>query len=567
MVAATNTMVKTALVASLLHLTMPGVSSAALPDSYPHSASPMDGYQFFWKDITGDSIEVALQVETTGWVGLGIADVGGMKGADIVNAAVLSTGEVVVEDRYSFDTAMPFLDECDSHWVIVAGSEVEGVTTIELSRLLDTGDPQDRAILLNGVPTRFIFAVGSSDVFSYHGSTKRVTMFLNLDGSEMLAGIDALHSDTSLQSFQMREAPNLLPARRTVYTDFCVEFTDINEEIYIVGFEPLGIEAFVHHFIVMAGDSCTMGPSGGGEQIWAWAQGNFGYKVPLDTGFQFGGEGRRFISINIHYDNPTSRNDLTAECGVKFFYQTKKPRYELGMIELGDANQPYAGLMVGAPVHVANGEAQWNFYCPKSCFQDNFVQEEVHLVAMAQHMHQVGTRMVTTHSRNGQTLKEYPVDFYDFAFQDFVEVPNGTTIKKGDGFEVSCFYEDQGNTVYGINSENEMCKTYIVYYPKQPNVDVCGMGEFNPWGDKLKDVEDRSLFLVPSNLKSESCITAPDYYDKIVLDTGGIDASRSFGRSPTLCTNPDPDSSSLRLNTAFAFLCSVVSSMLMFVVW
>jgi hypothetical protein len=96
----------------------------------------------FWT-TNDDTIELALRVKTSGFIGFGIGEqtTGGMGGADIVTVAVLPNGTAVVTDRYSLGNELPLADTCQD-WKLVSASEANGVTTVELLRALKTGDPQ-----------------------------------------------------------------------------------------------------------------------------------------------------------------------------------------------------------------------------------------------------------------------------------------------------------------------------------------------------------------------------------------------------------------------------------------
>ena len=68
-----------------------------------------------------------------------------MPGADILVGSVVND-VVTISDRFALAKELPVEDTC-ADWKLVSGSEVDNVTTIEVSRLLDTGDSQDRPIV------------------------------------------------------------------------------------------------------------------------------------------------------------------------------------------------------------------------------------------------------------------------------------------------------------------------------------------------------------------------------------------------------------------------------------
>lgn len=69
----------------ILFLALIGFAFAFDANFYTNSENLSDKYTLHWK-VEGDTIHVALQVQTTGWVGLGIAEPtsGSMPGADML---------------------------------------------------------------------------------------------------------------------------------------------------------------------------------------------------------------------------------------------------------------------------------------------------------------------------------------------------------------------------------------------------------------------------------------------------------------------------------------------------
>lgn len=71
------------------------------PSSYTNSQSLRPDYTLHWR-LTADTIFLAFEVNTTGWVGFGIGEPtsGSMHGSDIVTGAVVN-GVSSVQDRYN----------------------------------------------------------------------------------------------------------------------------------------------------------------------------------------------------------------------------------------------------------------------------------------------------------------------------------------------------------------------------------------------------------------------------------------------------------------------------------
>eukprot|EP01118_Nematostelium_gracile_P008904 TRINITY_DN2977_c0_g1_i3.p1 TRINITY_DN2977_c0_g1~~TRINITY_DN2977_c0_g1_i3.p1 ORF type:complete len:415 (-),score=79.95 TRINITY_DN2977_c0_g1_i3:3-1202(-) len=139
---------------------------------YERSRTLVDGYTIYWT-ITNDTLRLGLQVATNGWIGFGIGEEtsGSMPGADVLVANVRD-GVASVTDMYTLAKVRPYTDDCQN-WKLISGSEDGNTTIIEVERVLDTGDKQDRPIKDSN---RIIFAWGIDDYLAYHNSNRRSTV-------------------------------------------------------------------------------------------------------------------------------------------------------------------------------------------------------------------------------------------------------------------------------------------------------------------------------------------------------------------------------------------------------
>merc|ERR1719401_1414967 len=128
------------------------VSLLALPVSalqFTRSeTSILSGYTLEWNvDTTLGTITIAMTAPTSGWVGIGIAEGGGMSGADILLGWIDSDGTAHISDRWSASPDLPTEDSCQS-WELLTEECAEtcqgGVcfTKIVATRFLDSGDTQ-----------------------------------------------------------------------------------------------------------------------------------------------------------------------------------------------------------------------------------------------------------------------------------------------------------------------------------------------------------------------------------------------------------------------------------------
>jgi hypothetical protein len=135
---------------------------------YQHTLE-VKNMQFSWT-IEEDQIHVQLSAKTTGWVAIGFDPEKAMQGANIIIGAV-KKGKLRVEDHYADRRRGHSRDKKlggENDILNPSGSEVDGVTTISFSLLLNTGDKYDKPINPEGT-TRIMLAHGSGkDSFKNH---------------------------------------------------------------------------------------------------------------------------------------------------------------------------------------------------------------------------------------------------------------------------------------------------------------------------------------------------------------------------------------------------------------
>ncbi|TFG45432.1 MAG: hypothetical protein E4H31_02720 [Dehalococcoidia bacterium] len=111
-----------------------------------------------------DTISVGIKVKTIGWVAIALSPMLSKNGSDLWIFAVAADGTVTAID--SHDPGYGGGHPSDSPYGTddlfdITGNEVNGVTTIEFKRLINTGDTRDVRIVEG--PNPFLFAFGSTD--------------------------------------------------------------------------------------------------------------------------------------------------------------------------------------------------------------------------------------------------------------------------------------------------------------------------------------------------------------------------------------------------------------------
>ena len=186
--------------------------------AFHHNISELPGTLIEWT-ISGDEIELQLTAPTTGWVGFGISESGGMIGGDEFVASVDdTTGAVTSGDYHSTvqDGTAPILDDCDD-WVVVSGTQTTESTVIVVRRKLDTGDTQDWPILNETMSTRVMLAYGNTDDFGYHGNDQRATTKIDFYNEDLSPAIQiaAFDASSDVSSFTMLNGNFAVPEQRT----------------------------------------------------------------------------------------------------------------------------------------------------------------------------------------------------------------------------------------------------------------------------------------------------------------------------------------------------------------
>ena len=441
---------------------------------------PDNGVAVHWS-VDDKHVYLAVAAPATGWVGFGLAEAGGMLGADMV--IFEASNPSVLIDAYTTTEKYPIVDDCASNWEVLDTKSENGFLFFETRRLLDTGDPQDRAIINDGsslTPThRVIAAWGDSESYEYHGLNRaRGSIRFFGTGSNQSLFESAMNQHAE-GSFTVQSLNHQVAARETQYAYTCVTrsdiieqgFPDTNDKAYLIGFEPFvqpGNEAYVHHYIISAFDSVNcvslIDDRLPGEMVYGWAPGTQALALPDFLGFPFNGVGEaNSFQIEVHYNNVALDEGVIDSSGVSFHWTTAPREVEMGIFQTGD---PFVSLNSDP---VGNGITKHTFDCPSSCSQDAFGGLDVPVTVFGEslHMHQTGVQMINEQIRSGEVVHSATVGYWDFdqSGSDTV-VQEAFVVEPGDSFRTSCYYETNDDTRFGIGSQEEMCIAFLVYYPR-----------------------------------------------------------------------------------------------------
>lgn len=395
--------------------------------SYDHhkflstAADPNAGMAAFWT-VDGDDFRLAFATMAIGWAAVGIAEAGGMFGADVISFTA-ATEQLV--DGYILDERQVLVDDSQD-WTLTSSTVDDGWIIVEATRKLSTGDTQDHVIRndkdLTIAPTRFIAAWGDSESISYHGENKaRTSLRIFADpssssSSESEALLEVISESTD-GYFDVLEDGYEIPKSDTTYRENCKTYNElknqfgIKSDLTMIAVTPVITEetrAFIHHFTVYLVPDCKA-KDFSKEMIYGWAPGAEGaFTTPEDVGIpMFDSESNQAIQVEIHYNNPKLISGMKDSSGVRIHYTNTPRLHKAGVLMVGD---PFIGLD-GEGIN--DGLTKHEFTCPGTCSW-LFLDGPVTVFEESLHMHKTGVRMVNEVIREGDVFHTASVEVYDF---------------------------------------------------------------------------------------------------------------------------------------------------------
>jgi dopamine beta-monooxygenase len=441
-----------------------------------------------WRVDTAESkLRIAVAAEATGWVGLGISEMGGMKGSDIV---VFQASGPRLLDAYATGSARPQLDD-QQDWLLLDSIAEDGLILFEAERKLDTGDTMDWPISDDSGPvypgTKLIAAWGDTDEMHYHGPDQRlqgrVRFFGDPNVDEEVAFQEQL-SQASEGSIVMTVQHFAVTAKRTsTYVQRCFTTTQFVKEqglsvetpLHIIGFEwLLDPGDLIHHINLYTSPTEKFGKcdeTGPHSLLYTWGRGSLEkYVLPKDVGILLAmgegasnsvlGQAPRSFRLEIHYENPKRIKGAKDSSGVRIHYTSKLREHTAGMMQFGDPRV----LLRAKPV--GNGLQRHTFHCPESCTRKYVKEEGLTVLYEIHHMHKHGVTMQHVQKRNDQEIRRSTVQYYDFdqAGGQFIH-QDRFKVLPGDSFDTSCNYNGTKDLIFGSSSSQEMCIAFAAYYP------------------------------------------------------------------------------------------------------
>ncbi|KAB0360265.1 hypothetical protein FD754_004421 [Muntiacus muntjak] len=193
-----------------------------------------------------------------------------------------------------------------------------------------------------------------------------------------------------------------------------------------------------------------------------------GFSYPPHVGLSLGTPlDPHYVLLEVHYDNPTYKEGLIDNSGLRLFYTADIRKYDAGVIEAGLWVSLFHTIPPGLPDFRSEG------HCTLECLEEALEAEKpsgIHVFAVLLHAHLAGRGIRLRHFRKGEEMRllAYDDDF-DFNFQEFQYLKEEQTILPGDNLITECRYntKDRARMTWGgLSTRNEMCLSYLLYYPR-----------------------------------------------------------------------------------------------------
>ncbi|KAM6420961.1 putative DBH-like monooxygenase protein 2 [Pluvialis apricaria] len=443
---------------------------------------PLNMVYLRWDHDEQELMLFELQVHTTGWVAFGFSPHGELPGSDIVIGGVFPNGSIYFSDCHVVDEATLEEDESQDYQLLSV-TENETSTTMLFKRHLRTCDPNDLDITMD--TARLVTAFGTDDTAQFFkGQRFSKSLFL----MRYRAPSDSTNPKIFF-TYDLRLYNFAVPVQETKYACTFIPLPIVKKKHHIYKFEhiitPHNI-TLVHHILVYACGNASVLPSGiddcyGANPDFAlcsqvlvgWAVGGESYQFPDEAAVSIGTPwDPQYIRLEIHYSNFDLLPGLIDSSGVRIYYTPELRKYDVGVLQTGIFTFPVHFIPPGAESYRSYG------LCNSSQFDEmnGMLVPDLHVFAYLLHTHLSGRGVKAAQYRNGEQLGIICEDNkYDFRLQEIRDMKEILIIKPGDEILVECNFQTldrSGITFGGPSTMNEMCLTFLFYYPRN-NISSC----------------------------------------------------------------------------------------------
>ncbi|ODM91325.1 DBH-like monooxygenase protein 1 [Orchesella cincta] len=451
-----------------------------------------------------------VTVETRGWVGFGLSRRGKMPGADIVIGGVSPTGQPYFSDKHAIGNQLP-VEDTSQDYVLEDAWEKGGRTSLKFSRKFDTCDKHD--IPINDDVLSILWSWGETDnttVYHYQNRGNFTVYLRDPDLTpryveQQLKGNMDLKKEMGDVRVWTVENSVTLPAKRTTY--WCnMHKISLPKKHHSIGFTiQTGTPGFenMHHLLLFR---CQAPPNVNpesifepfvnhpGEECYSPGTMQLGSTLPTQycadthTGISIGGRSvflpehlgiplgeseNEYYLFQVHYDNPLQKPGIFASIKVNVYHTPNLRENDAGVFSIGHhiPGSPSLLLPPGSQNHQIYG------HCSPFCTEKMFPPGGIKIVGALLHSHNAGRRLRIQHFRNGRELPWISNDDnFIVNYQPTRILREEVTILPGDQVTMRCVYDTTNlntTTVGGYGTDQEMCKTFPLYYPKMNDYALC----------------------------------------------------------------------------------------------
>ncbi|XP_031312202.1 DBH-like monooxygenase protein 1 isoform X2 [Camelus dromedarius] len=402
---------------------LPRAAEGGSGQPFPHRTL-LDSEGKYWLSWgpRGGRLAFRLEVHTAGYVGFGFSPTGAMAAADIVVGGV-AHGRPYLQDYFT-NANRELKKDAQQDYHLEYAMENSTHTIIEFTRELHTCDGNDKSITESTM--RVIWAYHHEDVGAagpkYHNSNRgtKSLRLLNPEKTNVLS--------TAVPYFDLVNQDVPIPNKGTTYWCQMFKIPVLQEK---------------HHVIK-------------------------GFSYPPHVGLSLGTPlDPHYVLLEVHYDNPTYKEGLIDNSGLRLFHTTDIRKYDAGVIEAGLWVSLFHTIPPGLPEFRSEG------HCTLECLEEALEAEKpsgIHVFAVLLHAHLAGRGIRLRHFRKGEEMRLLAYDDnFDFNFQEFQYLKEEQTILPGDNLITECRYntKDRARMTWGgLSTRNEMCLSYLLYYPR-----------------------------------------------------------------------------------------------------
>ena len=457
-----------------------------------------DSYIFSWAVAEHmNQIQFNLDVATTGWVGIGFSTNGMMANSDMILCYINKNSLPNCTDRFASGRNVPELDTLLSgtdNLESITGSSTNGRSKFSFIRTLTTNDKNDYQIV-KGKEINVIFSyrkIGNPDtengVFLQHTKYSGMKLILLTSTGQTVENKDYLNVP-NVKKMTLKFDKYLIPSKTTSYICRNYNITQMANEItklpigtiyHAVAFEPIIDKTeFMHHLVMFSCDSqveitgkeyeCSAFSPLCQKINFEWLPGSGIYQLPKEVGMLWGVSENKLIILQNHYNNVKNQVGFSDSSYINIYFTNQLRKYDSATMIAG-VQQDFINIPPQSKGYLISDT------CSSNCTQK--LTDSIYIFSVFLHGH-LSLRKIRTEIKykNGTvdntTLRE---DNFKFHNQKYVNLINPIKLVSGDELTTYCEYDTRDRTGVvkgGEDSSDEMCLSFINYYPRENGFWLC----------------------------------------------------------------------------------------------